>query len=653
MSLNQQYFTDAGITMLGHANAGQLLTITGIVVGDGSATDPDDIYPLTALINKKVDVAITRKKDLGGGKMIVSGILNEADLAAGPPFSLRELGVMAQIGTGGGTTTSVGDHLPSAPGGSGASQTPGLSKPISTPVIQPPSPAPFVAGGQLYCASNVFTDTPDTVTPGGTSQHAFDITIVIDRATNVTIVIGDATVVDCENIPAEDVGPGWYAQREGNVFQFKKAVAGASIDLDDESFPDRVIISVKTLAQNLDLYVPATYANPPPGTKPEQFFPDIQAAHDYLLQFVIPTDKFATIYVDAAPNLATGFVYNNSINFSHPNSKQISLIGRPRVTKNGTSISSVTPGLTKAINGLANTTDLVVGQRVYIAGAAAPWDGGCFVTAKTGTQATVSIEKRDTQANYTSPWNAACALSYYPTVLVHNNFTDPIFISCPYGIKLIQNLCIDSKQASPGTNGAYCISLESGSIQDVMVMRARRGITGGAGYVGLWGEIVVTQCDFGIISIGPLSGFEVGSPLLPFVAYINGCNAGIFPSASGFNIGTQIGNMDHTLVIISHCLWAIEATNGGTFRGGSIYFQWCDIGFWVSANSIATFNPAGYKSFPAGNGKDISAQGGSYVEYPKNGGSTPTCQPLADTFDYNNANNTGFNYQMAFIHVTA
>ena len=243
MSLNKQIFTDAGIAMLGNANAGQLLTITKIVVGQGLLSTENQIYPLVALVDWKADVVITRKLDKGDGTMIISGVLTEANMPAGAPFPLRELGVMAKIGTLG-ADEGAGAHIPSVPGGSGLSQAPGKltgSGTTDAPAPAPPAPEPLLAGEQLYCASNVFADAPDTVTPGGTSSHAFDITVIIDRATDITVVIGDATVVDCENIPPDPlVGPGWYAQRVGNVFQFKRAVEGTGIELLETA--DRVTI---------------------------------------------------------------------------------------------------------------------------------------------------------------------------------------------------------------------------------------------------------------------------------------------------------------------------------------------------------------------------------------------------------------------------
>src|SRR6516164_7367707 len=174
MALNIQVFTNVGITMLGQADAGQTLTISRIVIGSGSANQDSDLYPLTALINWQEDVTITRKQDLGNGVMLVSGVINEWDMPAGPPFQLRELGIMAY------TTVSVGT----------------VGAPSLLPPAGKPAPEPLTTD-QLYCVSNVYHDQPQTVTPGGTNSWAFDIHVEIDRATNVIINIGQVTTYDC------------------------------------------------------------------------------------------------------------------------------------------------------------------------------------------------------------------------------------------------------------------------------------------------------------------------------------------------------------------------------------------------------------------------------------------------------------------------
>ena len=616
MSLNKQIFTDAGIAMLGNANAGQLLTITKIVVGQGLLSTENQIYPLVALVDWKADVVITRKLDKGDGTMIISGVLTEANMPAGAPFPLRELGVMAKIGTLG-ADEGAGAHIPSVPGGSGLSQAPGKltgSGTTDAPAPAPPAPEPLLAGEQLYCASNVFADAPDTVTPGGTSSHAFDITVTIDRATDVTVIIGDATVVDCENIPPDPlVGPGWYAQRVGNVFQFKRAVEGTGIELLETA--DRVTISLRTLAVNVDLYVPANHPAIPPG-HPEVGFATIQAAHDYLLQFTIPPDKFATIHVYTG-----GFTSNQTITFSHPNAKQISLIGEPRVDYTLSGITYVSPTQKNAT--IPTPAGLTAGRRCYVYGSAAQWMGGCRVlAAPVGTTVQLSHIKKDTQANYTAAGGSG-RLSYLPSVIVNSdtngrNVAAPA-IACPNGIKLIKDFCIEGS--------GYVVQLTEGTLQNVHVIGAlaagggppRRLVNAYQGFCQLVGECVFTDGDNGVVALGTLTGFDQ--------TIVNACLVGLAPGGAGMAVGSIIGGMPNTFLWLVHCQYGVLAAIGANYRGGSIIYVLNDWGLRAEQHSVININANSNPSIPGGNGVDLSCQGLSYIAYERRGQPVPNCDP--------------------------
>jgi hypothetical protein len=586
MALAQQVFTDVGIDMLGRANAGVLLTISKMVVGAGVAAVEDDIFPLTALINFKANCVIVRKTDLGGGEMLISGVLNEADLT-GPPFQLRELGIMAHTGSNGGT------REPSDVPGIGGSDA--------------PVPVPEIVPDSLYCASNVFADPPDTITPGGSVTHAFDLTIKIDRATNITVVIGDAGVVDCVNIPSDaTVGPGWYASRVGDVFQFKRAVAGTGMELIDGG--DRVTIRQKTLQANLDLYVPTSNPNAP---SPDVAFPTIQAAHDYLLGFIIPPDKFATIHV----YLGT-FNHTSGILFSHPNSRQISLIGEPRVEKTITSVTYVNTSNKDVV--VNSSSGLITGQRVYVAVCAPAWSGGCKINTITGTTLRLSALTRSARVYSTNFTGVAWKLRYYPTVLLFTGLpvTTPA-LWFPNGIKSVENICVD------GGDCHSCFAVESGAavIKNVSAWNAVRGISGGAASVNIAGECSVTDCTFGITSLGPIAAFEQ--------LYINSCDQGVLASAPGFAIGSIQAGMDTTIVYVTRCQFAGVASTGSNLRGGSWWMSTNDTGLNCQLQSIMTMNVA-YPSLVENQTTDLFAQGMSYIQWDRRSQPAPICNPVAE-----------------------
>ena len=545
----------------------------------------------------------------------------------GAPFPLRELGIMAKIGTLG-ADEGIGAHIPSVPGGSGLSQRPGAltgagSGTTDAPAPAPPTPEPLVTGDQLYCASNTFADAPDTVTPGGTSSHAFDITVIIDRATDITVVIGDATVVDCENIPPDPlVGPGWYAQRVGNVFQFKRAVEGTGIELVEEA--DRVTIAVKTLANNLDLYVPANHPAIPPG-HPEVGFATIQAAHDYLLQFTIPPDKFATIHVYTG-----GFTSNQTITFSHPNARQISLIGEPRVDYTLSAITYVSPTQKNAT--IPTPAGLAAGRRCYVYGTA-QWMGGCRILANpVGTTVQLSHIKKDAQANYTGAGGAG-RLSYLPSVIV-NSATDgrttlAPTISCPNGIKLIKNFCIEGS--------GYVVQLTDGTLQNVHVIGAlaagggppRRLVNAYQGFCQLVGECVFTDGDNGVVALGTLTGFDQ--------TIVNACLVGLAPGGAGMAVGSITGGQPNTILWLIHCQYGVLAAIGANYRGGSIVYVLNDYGLAAKQHSVININAASNVSVPGQNGVDLYAQGLSYIEYDRRGQPMPNCDPAPEVLANQNS----------------
>jgi hypothetical protein len=271
MSINQQEFTTVGRTMLGRAQNAETLNISKIVVGSGSAAQASDLYPLTALITHQLDVVITAKNDDGNGTLTVEGSFNST--AAAALFELRELGVMANV----------------------AGET-----------------------DQLYSVANVLTDIPEIIDPASISIHAFKIKLVIDRATNVTITIGTSNDILAENIGADTVGPGWYAQKVLNTIQFKRAVQGIGIELIDGT--DTIEIRQKVLTANLDLYV----AHGNPDVAPD--FSTLANALAYLDDIAIPPQYIATI------NIAVG-VWNETalILIDHPDSSQIVIQGVSRV----------------------------------------------------------------------------------------------------------------------------------------------------------------------------------------------------------------------------------------------------------------------------------------------------------------------------------
>jgi hypothetical protein len=628
MALSHQVFTDAGIDMLGQADAGATLVIDEIVVGAGVAAQDSDIYPLIALIDWKASVLIQQKVDQGGGKMLLTGSLNEWDLT-GPPFSLRELGVMAHIQT-------AGPPPPPQPPGTGLNTGDSPTNIPAAKAPKPPDPNPNPHTWDvptLYCASNVYTDPFDTITPGGLNTHAFSITIEIDRATNVVVIIGGGGLdVDCANIPdpAPPHSAGWYAFREGNVFKFKRVIQGSGITITEQS--DRVIIAstAQTLQNDVDLYVPLNHPNA--GTHMK--FADIQQAHDYLKQFTIPSNLVANIHVYYAgtvgnPNgQAVNHATGNGFLFDHPNAKQINLMGEPRIDSPIASQNSISA--TKAVN-LVNANNIPNGARVYIWGADGRWLGGCRVLSKSGNVVNLSILNKSTKSNYNQPWNGSGArVSFLPTLIDYTG-TPPYgaaVLSCPYGIGLISNICFEG--ASWILNAA-----DGGAFQNIMIIGkdwsgdgTRRCLALDVGNFGLGGECVFCGAGFGLTSAGQCEGFDQ--------TIINGCGQGVIPGGVGTALGWLIpGQGGSPFVCFTHCYIGINA-DGGQFVGGAVVGGWNDI--WLQADMLGAINinsDPTHPSFGANNTTDLYAIDMGMINFKTQSGQTLICSPPADTYGQN------------------
>ena len=142
MSLSLQEFTNAGKSMLGRAQNREVLTITKIVVGSGSAVQPSDLLPLTALKVKEMDVVISAKVDYGNGTMLVEGSFRSD--AAPHAFYLKECGIMAHIGA---------------------------------------------EADRLYSCANVFAGAADYVDPAAATIQSFKIKLIIDRVATGDVIV--------------------------------------------------------------------------------------------------------------------------------------------------------------------------------------------------------------------------------------------------------------------------------------------------------------------------------------------------------------------------------------------------------------------------------------------------------------------------------
>jgi hypothetical protein len=566
--------------MLGRAQNGETLTITSIVVGDGFATQPSDLWPLTALNSQQFAVVISTKNDYGNGTLLVEGSFTSDEVAAA--FYLRELGVMAHIGS---------------------------------------------EADRLYSVANVFSDPPDYIDPAAPTVQAFKIKLVIDRipTAQVVVQIGPSENVIGSNIGAETVGPGVYHDAAGNVLNFKRLVQGIGMDIRDATDGNSIYIGIKTLAQNVDLYVPMNNPDAPAG-HPEVLFPSVQAAHDYLLGSVIPPSLFATIHVHELNNAP---LVSAPIVLSHPNSKQINIIGVPLVDRAITSIVPVSGG--KEIH--CDSTGLGpsdVGRYVYITNSYR-YGGGCWITLYRANDIVCNIyDQGGLPAESVTETPGSQRLRWLPTALRinANPTTLSYMIAAPNGIGTIRNILVigDSRAQAPNNDTnqyfTYGFGIDSGALINCMAVNCRRGVSVGSGNVGLGNECIFSNCAFGITGVGTLVATDQ--------TYVNGCLQGITPSPSGFAVGSVTGNMPNAIVFLLRNYYGLLC--GAFYQGGSVFYGRNVEGFECRNNGLILLGAA-YGSYPYNNGIDLKAIGHSYITYDQWGQAVPTCSPLANAFN--------------------
>lgn len=572
MSLSKQEFTDAGRSMLGRAQAGEILTVTKLVVGSGSANQASDLWPLTQPIVQEHLFNVSAKRDYGNGILLVEGSFKSAQVARA--FLMRELGVMAHIGN---------------------------------------------EADRLYSVSNVFLEQPDNVDPVSPSVHSFKVKLVIDRIPEdkLTIQIGPTENVMGENLGADTVGPGVYKEAAGNVLRFRRIIEGSGMEIRYEPTPDgdAIYIGVSTLKQDLDLYVPLDYPNAP---SQDVCFPSVQAAHDHLLQWLIPTDKFARIHV--GPNI----LHHTGTNFSHPNSRQISLLGWPRVDVPIVVINYVNPQRKNVQVASTAGLTLEVGRPVYVAWSQSGHVGGSQIVSVAGNVITLSTVKRgDTRPPYTTQsTQAQCPsqrMSYYPSVLW---LDDPnpsqratvANLQFPYGINKIENICAVGGFVGFAHYGiAWMKDCQAQGIQHGV-----HGITGIGSSLYLQGEIVSSDQEWGIDGAGNVFSGPNDTIM------VNGNVVGLTGSGVGHNFGAINPAYVNAWVYINHCGAGVRNW-AGMLHVGHVIYQNNDIGFDIGNNGVLLVGPLG--SVPLNNGLDLRAQGLSYINYTREGGPMPTCSP--------------------------
>lgn len=461
MSLSKQEFTDAGRSMLGRAQNGERLTISKIVVGSGAATQPSELWPRTALIVQEMNVVISTRRDYGQGTLLVEGSLRSDQ--APHAFDLREVGVMAHIGA---------------------------------------------EADRLYSVANCFAEPPDHIDPAAPTIQVFKIKLIVDRIPtgDLIVQIGPSENVTGENIGLDTTGPGPYKEALGNVLRFKRLRQGIGMEVYEEPGGDVIYIGRAVLHQNLDLYVPLTYQG---ITDPDVLFPTIQAAHDYLLGFGIPTNLVARIHVDTGH-----FALDTSTKITHPDARQIQILGRDvikrTVTGNITSAGPL-PNVLVTLN-IADVSGIAVNDVVHIHGAPHFLLEGCGVVTVSDSRPPAHIVVKMIRYNTLPPASIAAGSAkvvIFPTQVTTNIQNDLVF-NFATGIGLLKNFAFRGTIPVTTSNNAALGLYDKGDLQNLIACNLATGFGTSAPNCSLFPVIAANGCDVGIQS-GPGGVFGVGS----------------------------------------------------------------------------------------------------------------------------------------------
>jgi len=487
MSLSKQEFTDAGRAMLGRAQNGEHLTISKIVVGSGSATQPSDLWPLTALIAQEMNVIISATRDYGQGTLLVEGSLRSDQ--APHAFDLKEVGVMAHIGA---------------------------------------------EADRLYSVANAFADPPDHIDPAAPTIQVFKIKLIIDRIPSASLVvnIGPSENVLGQNQLTDAEGPGVYKDAVGNVLRFKRLIAGPRITLEEDENEDSITIGVKVVARDLDLYVPLNY----PGiTDPAVLFPTIQDALDSVADLIIPADRTVTVHVYSGH-----FTQATPINVTHPNASQIKIVGLDVVAlavTGSVAVSGTLPNVSVVLN-VPTLNGIAVNDVVYLHDAPTPLLEAVGVVTATRPTPSPNITVKFTCLNVmpaTANALATTKLLLFPTQIISTCPQDSTTFNLATGLGLLKNFGI--RAPTPGVANGLTYR-GNGDIENVALTGFQYGLGSQNGDIRLFAVVAAANCTIGITA-GPAGSFAVQPPTLWKRMSWSGCSVyGIWLVAGAYTGGS-------------------------------------------------------------------------------------------------------------------
>jgi hypothetical protein len=600
--LNQQ-LTDKGWDALSTALGGGRLTFFKMQAGDGTIVDDSLIPPMTALVHPVCDVALVNYEIDGKGQITLFGNIASAQLDAG--FTFRELGVFATI-----EPPTARGGVPPAPTGITAVVTNAPST-QANPVV----PDPGVGVSLMYSYCNSYANSDYIPGKGETTDvvNSIQVTVKIDQAADVVINIIAGQQLSITNIGPPTVGCGPWSNTQANVAYMKRLVTGPGMLLTEDA--NTITIGEKVLTADLDLYVAVGNPDIAPN------FSSIQKAHDYLLGYLIPVNRSATIHA-----LAGLWTLNNAANYLyHPNASQISIIGAAPIVTTATAITNVSSAQFSIT--LTDASQFNVGDVFYLASdmadnkTAYAWRGGHQIQSKAGNVITVTKNNASGQDFTTSQVGLSCRCIKFPSVIQITGASQAFNCASGVPLRLVQNFTIISTDRAQNSRGVF--NLVS-NVTGVVAYNVEQGISvNGTSWVA---DVVGTSCTWGIMSAGGVMNSWQGDMIA------NGCiQSGIWCFAgASVSIGTtqppEVGQTWTATAVMNAN--GIECDQAGNLSGGKMYVTNNAYGILCRTNGSIVL---GYNRQPVSSWAnriwDLYADFRGFMNVTKNGGTINTSSP--------------------------
>jgi hypothetical protein len=299
-NFKNQQLTDVGWDALSVALGGGRITFFKMQAGDGNIVADGAIPPMVGLVNPKTDIGIHKYEIDDHGQITLYGNIASSTLPTG--FTFRELGIFVSV----------------EPPEAGVGGTPMPPSIVVTPPTDtaPDIPDPTTGTAIMYSYCNSYTYSDYIPGSGETTDvvNTIQVTVKIDKAANIEVIITEGQQLSLENIGPPSVGAGPWSHTQANVAYIKRLVAGPMTEISEDA--NTIKIGQKQLSFSAILYVALGNPNVAPH------FSSIWNAMYWLSQYILGPG--VTIWIRVYPGV---YWQNWCVYMDHVNGQQIVIEG--------------------------------------------------------------------------------------------------------------------------------------------------------------------------------------------------------------------------------------------------------------------------------------------------------------------------------------